>query len=192
MVKQLAGTNQNSNPLTGIPNASASTDAVPFAQMTAAITAAINANNLATHPICTVIGNSSTLSANPSTYIPGLANTTWMPYAAGRTMVGKAASGTFATAGANVGSETHTLTVGEMPVHSHGNDSHNHSIPRGWYTYTGTGGYGIPGGGVLQYTDHIGDTRTNWSTINIHNNGGGGAHNNIQPSVVAYMWERTA
>lgn len=50
-------------------------------------------------------------SANPSTYIPGMSDTTWVATNVGRFPVGKASSGTFGTAGATGGSETHTHTL---------------------------------------------------------------------------------
>jgi len=101
---------------------------------------------------------------------------TWEVYGSGRVLVGKANSGTFATAGATMGAETHTLTIAEMPSHSHSKtviprDTQWVAPSEGWnYSYTSGATY-------THYTD---DT------------GGGGSHNNIQPSIVVYRYRRIA
>jgi hypothetical protein len=111
---------------------------------------------------------------------------TWTAIATGKVIVGKAASGTFSTLDATGGSETHTLSVTEMPSHTHTQDAHNHlvtSVAVGAtrnYTVFGTDA-GIVGN---RYTDS--------STATNQNTGGGGAHNNLQPYIVKYMWQRTA
>ena len=114
----------------------------------------------------------STLSTNPGTLL-GVG--TWVAFGEGRVMVGKAASGTFGTAGATGGAETHTLTTSEMPSHTHasGTTASNRTIS-------------VVSGGVLGVFTGFGDTVTSTST------GGDGAHNNLQPYIVVYMWERTA
>lgn len=60
-------------------------------------------------------------SANPSTYLPYMSDTTWVQTAAGRVLIGagKADSGTTFTAGATGGEEKHKLSVEEMPSHTH-------------------------------------------------------------------------
>lgn len=117
----------------------------------------------------------ATVSTNPATL---LGFGTWAAYGAGRVIVGKATSGTFATAGSTGGEETHTLTSGEMPTHSHtigpwelNNTASGSGAGRGWAVNGGFSGT---------------------ETINVSNAGSGGAHNNLQPYIVAYMWERTA
>lgn len=111
----------------------------------------------------------ATISTNPGTL---LGFGTWVAYGAGQVLVGKASSGTFATAGATGGEETHVLTIAEMPSHTHGID-----------TYTG----GINGGAIL--TSNNTGVNNNRDT---KSSGGGGAHNNLQPYIVVYMWNRTA
>jgi len=118
-----------------------------------------------------------TNSANPSTYLPGQSASTWTADS-GTVTVAKAASGTFATAGATGGAETHTLTEAEMPAHSHGIRQ---------YGGGGAGtGYRLPA-----------DIRTSWggSVLTVStcdNTGGGGSHNNLQPYKVKYVWNRVS
>lgn len=91
----------------------------------------------------------------------------------GRVPVGKTASGTFTTLAATGGAETHTLTTAQMPSHQHG--------IRQEYGQPGNAGY-PPGGNNSQLT-------TNTSYGQVFNNtvsfeGGGQAHNNLQPYIV--------
>jgi len=113
----------------------------------------------------------ATVSTNPGTLF-GFG--TWAAFGEGRVLVGKASSGTFATAGATGGAETHTLTTSEMP-------SHTHKITT-YFTNTGNGTYIASANGSI-VTGEGGPTQAT---------GGGGSHNNLQPYVVVYMWQRTA
>jgi hypothetical protein len=108
----------------------------------------------------------TTVATNPGTYLGG----TWAACGAGRVLVGKAAAGTFATAGATGGAETHTLIISEMPAHTHTSNAGDG---------TGRAGEAPP---PCLYTPGTPTSST----------GGGGAHNNLQPYTVVYMWERTA
>jgi len=112
-----------------------------------------------------------TNSANPSTYLPGQSASTWTADS-GTVTVAKAASGTFATAGATGGAETHTLTTAEMP-------SHSHVINR---VMVGAAGSGRP-----LPTDNPPD-----NTSSTQPTGSGDPHNNLQPYKVKYVWNRTA
>lgn len=134
----------------------------------AAVTAATI--NALVYPVGSIYMNAN-VATNPATL---LGFGTWAAYAEGRVPVGKASSGTFDTLNATGGAETHTLTIAEMP-------EHNHNISP---TLTrGSGTDGDPdkasGGG-------------NQGSFSISNTGGGGAHNNLQPYIVVYMWKRTA
>ena len=132
---------------------------------------------LSIYPVGAIFTSSN--STNPSTLFGG----TWEAYGAGRVLVGKASSGTFATAGATGGSETHTLTVAQMPSHTHTQDPHSHTIPSAEsgadFATTRPGGYGNT-------------LTTSSTTATNQNTGGGEAHNNLQPYIVVYMWRRTA
>mgnify|MGYP003665811341 CR=1 FL=1 len=139
---------------------------------TAFVTAANSAAsiNALVYPVGSIYINAQ-VATNPATLL-GVG--TWVAYGEGRVPVGKAGSGTFDTLNATGGAETHTLSIAEMP-------SHNHSISP---TLTrGSGTDGDPdkasGGG-------------NNGSFSISNTGGGGAHNNLQPYIVVYMWKRTA
>lgn len=114
----------------------------------------------------------STVSTNPNTLF-GFG--TWEAFGAGRVLVGKASSGTFATAGATMGEEAHTLTVAEMPSHSHTKTV----IPKDnvWAAPNEGWNYSYTSGTTYQHSTDA--------------TGGGGSHNNIQPSIVVYMWKRT-
>mgnify|MGYP003677561061 CR=1 FL=1 len=98
---------------------------------------------------------------------------TWDVFGAGRALVSLDASDTdFDTAEETIGAKTHTLTTDEIP-------SHTHSISN-FEDPTGTGSTGSANGA------------SSFSTVNTNATGGGSAHNNIQPSIVVYMWKRTA
>jgi microcystin-dependent protein len=87
-----------------------------------------------------------------------------------RVPVGKGASGTFVTLGATGGAETHTLTIAQMP-------SHAHTLSNG-----GTNMVSDATSGINWNTAAGGSYGFKSSVINA--NGGGGAHNNLQPYIV--------
>jgi microcystin-dependent protein len=99
------------------------------------------------------------------------------------------------TLGTATGTETHTLTTAEMPSHTHTQDSHNHTQNAhahnfarldGYSSYTGVSNrmIGVQGsGGVSDVV--LTNTATNQATTATNQNtGGGGAHNNMQPTIV--------
>lgn len=139
---------------------------------TAFVTAANSAAsiNALVYPVGSIYIN-ATVATNPATLL-GVG--TWVAYGEGRVPVGKASSGTFDTLNATGGAETHTLSIAEMP-------SHNHSLSPSLTRGSGTDGNPdvASGGG-------------NQGSFSISNTGGGGAHNNLQPYIVVYMWKRTA
>jgi len=140
----------------------------------AAVTAATI--NALVYPVGSIYMNAN-VATNPATL---LGFGTWAAYAEGRVPVGKASSGTFDTLNATGGAETHTLSTSEMPAHNHN-----------WAAseYAGSNDYG---------TNLLGANNTVASSSGAANNlttstvGSSGAHNNLQPYIVVYMWKRTA
>lgn len=80
-----------------------------------------------------------------------------------------------------IGEENHTLVVGEMPVHAHGTTDAGH-FHTGRFSNLYSAGAGLApstvGGTIATITESA------FSNITIQNAGGGGAHNNMQPSAV--------
>lgn len=117
----------------------------------------------------------TSLSANPNTKYPG---TTWQAIS-GETLVGYLEDDeNFGTLGASVGEATHTLSVDEMP-------SHTHSTRIAWDSQTGVSAPITSLSYLLQDPD-------NAYGLTSQAAGGGQAHNNIQPSRVVMIWQRTA
>lgn len=86
------------------------------------------------------------------------------------------AAGDIYAAGATGGEATHTLTVKEMPKHTHR------------VKYTGGSANGVYGGqpGTSVAANFA------YNSLIIDYEGGDAAHNNMPPYLVVYMWKRTA
>lgn len=115
----------------------------------------------------------TTNSANPSTYL-GVG--TWVAYGTGRTLVGiNSADADFQYVGTTGGYKQHQLTISEMPNHQHSFTMKSNNVnTAGGYPYDGTSAATATGTGYTNYT------------------GGNSSHNNLQPYIVVYMWNRTA
>lgn len=115
----------------------------------------------------------STSSTNPSVYFGG----TWVRIAKGKTLIGVDENDNdFSSAELTGGEKTHTLTVDEIP-------SHSHDI--GWSNTTNlivSGQQGIPGQAPNNRVD-------SWKTFST---GGNQPHNNMQPYFTCYIWEKIA
>jgi microcystin-dependent protein len=105
--------------------------------------------------------------------------------------------------GQNIGEETHTLIINEMPAHKHGatavSGNNNGSGDTSSYTHdhggtTGLGGYAatstsvqVPISGTNVADDngagHNHSITADTHTHTIANTGGGAAHNNMQPTL---------
>ena len=111
------------------------------------------------------------VSTNPATL---LGFGTWTAIA-GKVIVGiDAGQAEFDTLDETGGSKTHTLTTAEIPAHTHNMPQRN--------TSAGTGTRNV------QAASTGGTTADNPTA----SEGGGGAHNNLQPYIVKYVWQRTA
>lgn len=122
---------------------------------------------------------------------------TWERISQGRMLLG--ADDSTYKAGATGGEATHTLSVNEMPAHSHGisnSGDHTHFV----YGSDDRNGEGYAGDGIdTGGNGHFWDRNNRYTTSSagahthtIDNAGGGAAHNNMPPYLVCYIWQRTA
>ncbi len=160
-----------------IPTAAQGTNTTQAAS-TAFVTTAVAALDAAAinaivYPVGSIYTNMA-VATNPATLL-GMG--TWVAFGEGRVLVGKASSGTFDTLAATGGAETHTLSVAELPAHTH---------------TTSGGQSGNPGGSLPNTLPVQAASGTNTTTNTSNPTGDGGAHNNLQPYIVVYMWKRTA
>ena len=125
-------------------------------------------NNIV-YPVGSIYTNM--VNANNPSHATLLGFGTWVAYATGRVLVGKAGSGTFDTVNEELGAETTTLSLAQIPSHSHS------------FTYGDRGD--SFGGSYAMSVSNGGNTRTT------NAQGGGAAHTNLQPSVTVFMWKRT-
>lgn len=110
----------------------------------------------------------TTDATSPATKYGG----TWSVFGAGRALVSlNSGDADFDTVEETRGAKTHTLTVEELAIHSH--------------TYAVGDNYN--GGGYVHKAQSL-----SVGNYNTGNAGSGNAHNNIQPSIVVYMWKKTA
>lgn len=144
----------------------------------------------------------STTLATAAAVAEAFGGGTWEAWGAGRFVVGigevdannddwcgHTSAGDWTANPNSKGGETyHTLTIAEMPSHTHTQNPHGH---RARYA-TNMGGSGSHGPN---------STGNNWkntgtwienTTATNQNTGGGGAHNNMPPYITVYMWKRTA
>jgi len=121
------------------------------------------------------------VATNPATLL-GIG--TWTAIT-GKVIVGKAAAGTFNTLDATGGAETHTLTTAELASHSHktdGSDGGNKMIVRQGFDSHVDYASGSASNNDLAYID---GSKTGTA-------GSGTAHNNLQPYICKYVWQRTS
>ena len=146
--------------------------------------------NSSQHPVGSIyISTSSTF--NPQTAWGG----TWRKTADGRCLIG--ANDTYPI-GSTGGEATHTLSTNEIPSHSHGllgyifNQVRDQGIPKygllGSAQMTQKGWDGKGDNCDFDALKHDGSVNS-WS---IRATGGGASHNNMQPYLAVYIWERTA
>jgi len=124
------------------------------------------------------------INNNPSS--SGVNYGVWAIVMQGRVPVGlDAGSGIWTnTVGNQFGALTHTLISGEMPSHDHiQRDSFEGSIGQS---------YGLAGGVSTISTVDSAQELLSGVALTTESTGGGGAHNNVQPSEVVVYWRRTA
>ena len=132
----------------------------------------IGAIFLASHPVGSLY--ETDVPTNPGTLYGG----TWAAWGGGSVTVGVNTADTdFRTVGKTGGEKTHTLTIDEMPSHTHELFMRNGSVVNDYY--------GDPQGGT-------GADATYRVSAYLANTGGGQAHNNLQPYITTYRWKRTA
>ena len=153
----------------------ASKDSTGIRNLTVSGTITIGSNTATTlqavYPVGSIYINAA-VSTNPATL---LGFGTWAAFGAGRVIVGLNSSDSdFDTAQETGGAKTHTLSVSEIPSHTHTSSLRGN------------------GEDELQSIPSASDNTDPSLTMTTNATGGGGAHNNLQPYIVAYMWRRTA
>ena len=114
--------------------------------------------------------------ADSAAVVAAIGGTTWVAFGAGKVLVGLDSGDTdFDTVNETGGSKTdsHTLTIGEIPAHTHSYDRQNTTTD------------------ALSIHDIVRTTGGN-SSATSGSTGSGTAHNNVQPYITVYMWERTS
>jgi len=130
----------------------------------------------------------STSSTNPSSIYGG----TWERYGNGKTLVGVSESETeFSSVNKTGGEKTHTLTLSEMPSHNHSFRPF-HSQPGYGANMTVKGNYFVWSTGVNWANETNLLTDINKASFVTEYSGSGTAHNNLQPYITVYIWQRTA
>ena len=181
-------------------SAAASSETKIAAAVTQAVTQAVADAKLAAHPVGSYYWSSE--STDPSTLFGG----TWEQV---KDRFVLAAGDSYAV-GATGGEPTHTLTEAEMPAHKHyANDDTTSQGSNFFVAWGSDGAKDWSGARVSSKTwgTATGYTKEQWGeqgpgmanqlfayqmNRTISSTGGGAAHNNMPPYIVAYCWKRTA
>lgn len=170
-------------------------DRIAIEDVSAPKTKSININELrkvvgiAMYPVGSIYVNASD-GTNPSTL---LGFGTWVAWGSGRVPVGVDSGQTeFDTVEKTGGAKTHTLTQAQIPNYSIG--FLPTAVP-GYHSQWDNGG--VKAGGQWKKMDNVtqvgaANNQSNQYGWDLSTNGGGQAHNNIQPYITCYMWKRTA
>ena len=133
-------------------------------------------------------------------------NTTWEVYGSGKVLVGSGTgtdangnSQTFSVSNnsKNLGEYNHTLSIDEMPSHTHIQNPHFHTVG---FDNNGIERIGSSSGTVdsstsAYLTNYVRGARdytmiANYTVATNQNTGGSKSHNNIQPYTTVYMYKR--
>lgn len=133
----------------------------------------------------------SVVATSPATLLGG---GTWARIAQGRMLVGQDPNDTdFDVAEETGGEKEHTLTTPEIPAHTHTvtDPGHAHAMQRFPTATGGSTGFTVDTSmsGTQAAANNTAPAQTG---ISLANAGGDGAHNNMPPYLVAYIWKRTA
>lgn len=108
-----------------------------------------------------------------------------VPNLQNRVPVGKGSEAEFDTLGETGGAKTHTLTIAEMPSHTHIQDAHGHGGRTESTQSAPTGFNGISSALRASNAAYTLENQYVTPTAAVNQNtGGGGAHNNLQPYIV--------
>ena len=127
------------------------------------------------YPVGSIYINAA-VTTNPATL---LGFGTWVAFGTGKMMVGYDASDTdFDALQETGGAKTKTLSISEIPAHTHNQGSHDSTA----------------GDGGAYNTEFIRDhsDTANGPNVESSSTGGGSAFSIMNPYIVAYMWRRTA
>ena len=148
----------------------------------------------------------SVTNTNPGTIFGG----TWVAFGEGKTLVGvDTTQEEFDTVEKAGGEKEHTLTIAEMPSHTHIQNPHFHWVTSRMNSNGTEAGSGFQinnrNGGSGSSNYYINSSGTNNAgyqsgqsvgalntTATNQNTGGSETHNNLQPYITTYMWKRTA
>jgi len=129
------------------------------------------ATSAAAYPVGAIF-TTVTAYANSAAVVTAIGGTTWVAFAAGKMLIGLDSGDTdFDTVEQTGGAKTHTLSVSEMPAHTH--------------TYRKPTNQSSKQGGGDTAMESYSDTVTG-------STGGGSAHSIMNPYIAVYMWKRTA
>jgi len=175
----LTGNPKSVTPATGDNDTSIATTAFVKTLVDSAVAAATKSQadiNGFAYPVGSIY--TSILATNPATL---LAMGTWVAFGAGRVLAGRDGGDTSMQTPEQTGgakTDSHTLTLSEIPAHHHG--------------YTGVTGTGNPDGSMDSTS--VGAAGSYPRVTQLLDQGGGQAHTHhiMQPYIVVYFWKRTA
>ena len=138
-----------------------------------AVTAAVV--NALVYPVGAIFTTTTAYSASSLATLMGVG--TWAAFSAGRVMLGAGGGYTAGNTGGYT-TDSHTLTLNEIPSHVHG--------------YTGVTGTGNPDGSSDSVSAGHVYSYPRQSELDYEGGGAAHSHDIMQPYIVVYFWKRTA